>query len=78
MITIISGTNRGDNNTKKVALEYRRLLSEKNVESAIYALDEIDGTRRTGDFIKAEEGLLQAAENFLLSCPNTTAHIPAY
>ena len=42
MITIISGTNRNDNNTKKVALEYRRLLAEKNVESTILALDEVN------------------------------------
>ena len=76
MITIISGTNRGDNNTKKVALEYRRLLSEKNVESAIYAMDEIDGTRRTGDFIKAEEALLQAAEKFIIVMPEYNGSYP--
>ncbi|MBC7937959.1 MAG: NAD(P)H-dependent oxidoreductase [Rhizobacter sp.] len=76
MITIISGTNRGDNNTKKVALEYQRILLEKNVESAIYALDEIDGSRRTSDFIKAEEALLQAAEKFIIVMPEYNGSYP--
>ena len=76
MITIISGTNRGDNNTKKVVLEYQRLLSEKNVEAAIYALDEIDGTKRNAAFIKAEEDYLQAAEKFIIIMPEYNGSYP--
>lgn len=76
MITIISGSNRGDNNTKKVAQEYQRLLSEKNVETALYALDEIDGTRRDDAFIKAEEDYLQAAEKFIIVMPEYNGSYP--
>jgi len=76
MITIISGSNRGDNNTKKVALEYQRLLLEKNVETMLYALDEIDGTRRDGDFIQAEAEYLQAAEKFIIVMPEYNGSYP--
>lgn len=76
MITIISGTNRADNNTKKVAGEYQRLLAAKNVETALYALDEIDGTKRDNSFIKAEENLLQAAEQFIVVMPEYNGSYP--
>lgn len=76
MITIISGTNRSDNNTKKVALEYQRLLLAKNVETAIYALDAIDGTVRNKVFIDAEEELLQAAEKFIIIMPEYNGSYP--
>jgi NAD(P)H-dependent FMN reductase len=76
MITIISGTNRGDNNTKKVVLEYQRLLSEKNVEAVIYALDEINGAVRNEAFIHAEEELLQSAEKFIIIMPEYNGSYP--
>ena len=76
MITIISGSNRGDNNTKKVALEYQRLLLAKNVETAVYALDEIDGATRTAAFIKAEADYLQAAEKFIIVMPEYNGSYP--
>jgi len=66
MITIISGTNRNDNNTKKVALEYRRLLAEKNVESTILALDEVNVFTRNDAFIKLEETILKPTQKFII------------
>lgn len=76
MITIISGTNRADNNTKKVAIEYQRLLAEKNVEAAVYALDEVSVLVRNSDFIAAEEELLQAAEKFIIVMPEYNGSYP--
>ncbi|RYY68406.1 MAG: NADPH-dependent oxidoreductase [Chitinophagaceae bacterium] len=76
MITIISGTNRGDNNTKKVALEYQRLLLAKNVETALYALDVIDGTVRSEAFIEAELELLHPAEKFIIVMPEYNGSYP--
>src|SRR5688572_22263785 len=76
MITIISGTNRADNNTKKVAIAYQRLLAEKNVEAAVYALDEISVLARNSDFIAAEEELLQAAEKFIIIMPEYNGSYP--
>ncbi|RYY51191.1 MAG: NAD(P)H-dependent oxidoreductase [Chitinophagaceae bacterium] len=76
MITIISGTNRGDNNTKKVALEYRRLLADKNIETAFFSLDDIDVTKRTAAFKAAEETYLQAAEKFIIVMPEYNGSYP--
>lgn len=38
MITIIVGTNRANSNSKKIALQYKELLSEKKVDSSIIDL----------------------------------------
>ncbi|HRD58894.1 MAG TPA: NAD(P)H-dependent oxidoreductase [Ferruginibacter sp.] len=76
MITIISGTNRNDNNTKKVALEYRRLLAEKNVESTILALDEVNVFTRNDAFIKLEETILKPTQKFIIIMPEYNGSYP--
>ena len=75
MITIISGTNR-DNNTKKVALEYQRLLKEKNIESVLLALDEMDVSIRDDSFMKMEEGFLKPASKFIIIMPEYNGSYP--
>ena len=76
MITIISGSNRGDNNTKKVALEYQRLLGEKNVPAQIFSLDEINSTLRNESFIKSENELLIPSERFIIIMPEYNGSYP--
>ena len=77
MITIISGSNRLGNNTKKVAAEYLRILSdEKNTEATIYALDEINGSVRDVSFIKAEADMLIPAEKFIIIMPEYNGSYP--
>lgn len=76
MITIISGSNRDDNNTKKVALEYRRILNEKNVPAQIFSLDEINSTLRNESFIKSENDLLIPAERFIIIMPEYNGSYP--
>ena len=75
MITIISGTNRNDNNTKKVAFEYRRLLAEKNVESAIVALDEVPVEKGSSGFQELVEQL-KAADRFIIIMPEYNGSYP--
>ena len=75
MITIISGTNR-DNNTKKVALEYQRLLKEKNIESVLLALDEMDVSTRDDSFMKMEEAFLKPASKFIIIMPEYNGSYP--
>lgn len=75
MITIISGTNR-DNNTKKVALEYQRLLKEKNIESVLLALDEKDVSIRNDSFMKMEEAFLKPASKFIIIMPEYNGSYP--
>ncbi len=69
MITILSGTNRKDNFTKKIALEYRRLLGQRGQESSLIALDETDMSERNAAFIKIEDELLIPAERFIIISP---------
>ncbi|HMJ45681.1 MAG TPA: NAD(P)H-dependent oxidoreductase [Ferruginibacter sp.] len=76
MITIISGANRSDNNTKKVALEYQRLLKEKNFESRMLALDEFNLTVRNEEFIRIENELLVPADKFIIIMPEYNGSYP--
>jgi len=76
MITIISGTNRKDNVSKKVALEYQRLLKEKNFESNLLALDETDMSVRDAGFRQIEDELLKPAEKFILVLPEYNGSYP--
>lgn len=75
MITIISGTNR-DNNTKKVALEYKRLLLEKNLDSHLLALDEHQVYTRNDSFITMEEQFLIPATKFIIIMPEYNGSYP--
>lgn len=76
MINIISGTNRKDNVTKKVALEYKRLLEEKLFESTLLSLDEINLTTRNQQFLDIESELLKPAERFIIISPEYNGSYP--
>ena len=75
MITIISGTNR-DNNTKKVAFEYQRLLKEKGKETCLLALDEQDVFIRNEAFIEMENKFLIPAEKIIIVMPEYNGSYP--
>jgi chromate reductase len=76
MITIISGSNRSDNITRKVAQEYKRLLSAKSFESQVLFLDEVNMTVRNADFIAAEAEFLQPASKFIIITPEYNGSYP--
>nr|MBP9099420.1 hypothetical protein [Ferruginibacter sp.] len=66
MVTIISGTNRKNNNTKKIALEYQRLLKEMQIDSHFLALDEINVAERNDLFRKMEKDYLDPSDKFII------------
>ncbi len=76
MITIISGSSRGDNNTKKVALEYQRLLKEKGEISGLLSLDEISVVYRDPKFVEMELEFLIPAEKFIIITPEYNGSYP--
>lgn len=76
MITIISGTNRADNNTRKVALEYLRLLRAKNVDACLLALDEVDVHQRNTAFISMEQQYIIPAQKFIIIMPEYNGSYP--
>jgi len=76
MITIISGTNRKNSNTRKVSLEYQRLLQEKNIEAQVLLLDETDMMVRNQTFIEVENDLLKSAQKFIIIMPEYNGSYP--
>ena len=65
MYTIISGTNRPGSHSEKVAIEYKRLLEEKNVESIVFDLKDIDVLKKNAVFAAIEINLLAPATKFI-------------
>ncbi len=77
MLTIISGSSREDNNTRRVAGEYQRILKEQfNQEASIYSLDSIDCTVRDSPFKDAEQQLLVPAGKFIILMPEYNGSYP--
>ncbi len=76
MLTIISGTNRQDNNTYKVALEYQRVLSEKGINAEILSLKHTNMMQRDENFIAAEEEFLIPANKFIIIMPEYNGSYP--
>jgi len=75
---IISGTNRKDSNTIKVAVHYQEALAARDVSSEIISLEELDLSGRTSFFVQLEQEVLIPAEKFILSHPNTTQAFPEF
>ncbi len=76
MITIISGSCREDNNTKKVALEYQRMLLEKGIDPALLSLDEIEVVYRDKQFERMERDFLVPASKFIIVMPEYNGSYP--
>ncbi|MEO6405030.1 MAG: NADPH-dependent FMN reductase [Ferruginibacter sp.] len=76
MITIIAASNRGDNNTKKVAYEYQRFLTQKNITSSLLALDEVSIYERNEAFIDTENNFLVPAKKFIIIMPEYNGSYP--
>lgn len=76
MITIISGTNRKNSNTRKIATEYYRLFTERNIETSLLLLDEEAMLVRDEAFKKTEEQLLKPAEKFVIVMPEYNGSYP--
>jgi chromate reductase, NAD(P)H dehydrogenase (quinone) len=73
---IISGTNRKDSNTRKVAHQYHDGLSERNIHSEILTLEDMDLSRHTPAFDAMEKQTLQPAKKFIFIAPEYNGSIP--
>jgi chromate reductase, NAD(P)H dehydrogenase (quinone) len=74
--TIISGTNRQGNNTKKVAKAYQSILQQKGVDVQLLALDEVDITLKDGSFAQMQETFLLPAQKFIIVMPEYNGSYP--
>ena len=76
MYTIISGTNRVGSHTEKVALEYHRLLLDKNIDAKILTLKNLDVLQRSEAFLKVEKEILIPAKKFIFILPEYNGTFP--
>jgi chromate reductase, NAD(P)H dehydrogenase (quinone) len=73
---IISGTNRKDSNTIRIALYYQKALEHRDIRSEIISLEAMDLTERNTAFIKMEQELIIPAQKFIFVSPEYNASIP--
>ena len=76
MYTIISGTHRIGSHTEKVAMEYRRIFFEKNIDAKILSLKNVDVLSRTSSFLKIESEFLIPADKFIFIIPEYNGTFP--
>ncbi|MEO7444438.1 MAG: NAD(P)H-dependent oxidoreductase [Ferruginibacter sp.] len=76
MITIISASNRDDNNTLKVSREYERILQEKNITVQVLSLAERAVFQRDEEFLKMEKNFLIGADSFIIIMPEYHGSYP--
>ncbi len=83
MTTIISGTNRENSYTYKLALIYQRLLTELNIESTVFSLTDIPDHvlstdlygKRSKAFMPIQE-LVNKTQKFLWVLPEYNGSFP--
>jgi len=73
---IISGTNRKDSNTIKIAGQYQKALEQRGISSQLITLEDVDLSERSGSFEKMEKEMLIPAEKFIFIAPEYNASIP--
>ena len=73
---IISGTNRKDSNTYKVALQYQEALAERNISSELLSLEKLDLSSRSLEYQQMERELLIPHQKYIFIAPEYNASIP--
>jgi NAD(P)H-dependent FMN reductase len=73
---IISGTNRKDSNSIRVAVYYQKALEHRNIRADIISLAEFDLTSRNPTFEKMEKELIIPTQKFIFISPEYNASIP--
>jgi NAD(P)H-dependent FMN reductase len=76
MITIISGTNRKNSNTNKIAKEYRCILKEKGIEAGLFSLEGLDLVHYNDAFRKIEEEVIIPTTHFIIISPEYNGSFP--
>lgn len=73
---IISGTNRKDSNTYRIASYYQQALAEKNISSALLSLEDIDLSGRNANYERIEKELLLPSQKIIFVSPEYNGSIP--
>jgi NAD(P)H-dependent FMN reductase len=76
MYLIISGTNRRDSFTLRVAEHYQKLLKKKNIEAPVLSLVGLDLLERNASVLQLEKKWLLPAEKYIFISPEYNGSIP--
>lgn len=76
MYTVISGTNRKDSNTEKVARQYVDLLAAKGIDAHLLSLVDLNVLTRNPAFNQVEKELLIPSQKFIFISPEYNGSIP--
>lgn len=76
MITIISGTNRADSMSLRVANVYHNMMSDLNVVSQVLSLEGKEVWEKGADMKALEERYLKPVDKFLFIMPEYNASFP--
>jgi len=76
MYTIISGTNRLNSHTEKVAIEYQKILRKKNIEASIFSLKNIELLKKNSAFSTLEAGVLVPTRKYIFIIPEYNGSYP--
>jgi chromate reductase len=76
MYLIISGTNRKDSFTLRIAKLYQSILKKKNIEAHVLSLVGLDLMDRSPAVIELEKKWLMPAEKYIFISPEYNGSIP--
>lgn len=76
MYTVISGTNRNDSNTIKVAQHYQQLLKDKGIHAGLISLQGVDVLEKNLAFSQMESLVLAPSHKFIFVSPEYNGSIP--
>ncbi|MEI8278430.1 MAG: NAD(P)H-dependent oxidoreductase [Bacteroidota bacterium] len=76
MITIISGTNRKESMTLRVAQVYLQLMKAKGADVQLLSLEDLNVWERGQQLLAAEQQYLIPAEKFVFVMPEYNGSIP--
>ena len=76
MYLIISGTNRKDSFTLRIAKLYQSLLKKKNIEAPVLSLVGLDLMDRNPSVLKLEKKWLLPSDKYIFICPEYNGSFP--
>jgi NAD(P)H-dependent FMN reductase len=76
MYTIISGTNRPGSHSEKVAIEYQRILKNKNINATLFSLKGLNILQRSPEYVKVESEIFIPTQKFIFIIPEYNGSYP--
>ena len=73
---VISGTNRLNSNTYKIATQYVQLLQGKKVDAELFSLEKLDLSHRSPAYLDLENEKLIPSTKYVFICPEYNGSIP--